>query len=188
MAPSAYPEARSVADCRPNEPPPQFEEVYTQLLAIARQRLANERRDHTLQATALVHEVWLRIQGERPVAWGGRAQFFAAAAEAMRRVLIDHARARQAEKRGGGRRALEITGVADLAADFDPSGILALDEAILRLEEVDRQAAAVVRLRFYAGLSEAEVSEALGMSLRTARREWAFARGWLRNTLERAGP
>jgi RNA polymerase sigma factor (TIGR02999 family) len=180
-------EARAVADSRPNEPPPQFEEVYTQLLAIARQRLASERRDHTLQATALVHEVWLKIQGERPVEWGGRAQFFAAAAEAMRRVLIDHARARQTEKRGGGRRVLSITGVADLAEDYDPDGFLALDDAIVRLEGVDRQAAAVVRLRFYAGLSEADVSEALGLSVRTVRREWAIARGWLRNALERAG-
>jgi RNA polymerase sigma factor (TIGR02999 family) len=172
---------------RPNEPPPKFEEVYTQLLAIARQRLAGERPDHTLQATALVHEAWLKIHGDRPVDWGGRAQFFAAAAEAMRRILIDHARARRADKRGGGRRALSITGVADLAADYDPDGFLALDDAILRLEDVDRQAAAVVRLRFYAGLSEGEVAQALGLSERTARREWAFARGWLRDALERAG-
>jgi RNA polymerase sigma factor (TIGR02999 family) len=167
--------------------PPQFEEVYTLLRAIAQQRLGNERRDHTLQATALVHEVWFRIQADRRLGNSGRSEFLAAAAEAMRRVLIDHARARRAEKRGGGRPALSISGVADLAADYDPDEFLELDEAISRLQGVDRQAAAIVRLRFYAGLSEAEVAEVLGVSERTARRDWSFARGWLRDALERAG-
>jgi RNA polymerase sigma factor (TIGR02999 family) len=169
------------------EEPPQFEEVHTLLRAIAQQRLANERRDHTLQATALVHEAWLRVQADRRLSRSGRSEFLAAAAEAMRRVLIDHARARRADKRGGGRPVLSITGVADLAAGYDPDGFLALDEAILRLEGVDRQAAAVVRLRFFAGLSETEVAEVLGVSERTARRDWSFARGWLRDAIERAG-
>jgi RNA polymerase sigma factor (TIGR02999 family) len=176
-----------VPDPTSNEPLPRFEEVYTQLLAIARHRLANERRDHTLQATALVHEVWLKLQRGGAADGAGRAQFVAAAAEAMRRILIDHARIRKADKRGGGRRALSITGIADLAADYDSDGFLALDDAIVRLESVDAQAAAVVRLRFYAGLSEAEAAQALGVSERTARRDWSFARGWLRDALERAG-
>ena len=171
----------------PEAPLPRLEEVYTLLRAIAQQRLANERRDHTLQATALVHEAWMRIQADRRLSGSGRNEFLAAAAEAMRRVLIDHARARCADKRGGGRRVLSITGVADLAADYDPDGFLALDEAISRLEGVDRQAAAVVRLRFFAGLSETEAAQVLGVSESTARRDWSFARGWLRDALERAG-
>jgi RNA polymerase sigma factor (TIGR02999 family) len=176
-----------MADVLPNEPQPQFEDVYNELQVIARHRLANERRDHTLQATALVNEVWLKLQGERPIGWGGRAQFFAAAAEAMRRILIDHARARQADKRGGGRQVFSITGVLDLAADHDPDGFLALDQAILRLNDVDHQAATIVRLRFYAGLPDAEVAQMLDLSERTVSRDWAFARGWLRDALEREG-
>jgi RNA polymerase sigma factor (TIGR02999 family) len=161
--------------------------VYDQLKAIARQRMAGERPAHTLQATALVHEAYIRLLGKSDVPWTGRGHFFRAAAEAMRRILIDHARSRNADKRGGGRSALEIMNVADLAEGVDFSGILALDEAMSRLERVDAQAAAVVRLRFYAGLDVETVAESMDMSPRTVRRDWAFARAWLRETLEREG-
>lgn len=159
--------------------------VYAQLRRIAAARMAGERAGHTLQATALVHEAYVRLLGKEGADWQGRAHFFRAAAEAMRKILIDHARARGALKRGGGRAALSVGSVADLAAQDDPAGILALDDAMDRLGRVDAQAAAVVRLRFYAGLDEEAAAAALGISPRTARRDWAFARGWLRTALER---
>lgn len=158
--------------------------VYAQLRAIAQQRMAGERRSHTLQATALVHEAYVRLLGKEDAVWAGRGHFFRAAAEAMRKILIDHARARNADKRGGGKAALSIMNVADLAEEGDPAGILALDDAMVRLEAVDRQAAEVVRLRFYAGLSVETVAGALDISPRTVRRDWAFARAWLREALQ----
>ncbi len=156
--------------------------VYDQLRKIAQQRMGQERADHTLQATALVHEAWLRLTGDADLPWQGRAHFFAAAAEAMRRILIDHARRRGAEKRGGGLRA--VAGVVDLASDEKIGQALALDDLILRMEKEDPQAAAVVRLRFYAGLSVDETARTLGISGRTAARDWAFARAWLAEQLE----
>jgi len=163
-----------------------LELVYDQLRAIARQRMAGERPSHTLQATALVHEAYVRLLGREGVRWNGRSHFFLAAAEAMRRILVDHARARNAEKRQGGRRlALDIVNVADAAVDADPGAVLELDQAISRLEKLDPETAAVVRLRFYAGLSVESVAEALNISPRTVKREWAFARAWLRSTLTR---
>lgn len=162
-----------------------LEMVYSQLRAIAQQRMAGERRSHTLQATALVHEAYVRLLGKEGIEWTGRSHFFRAAAEAMRKILIDHARARNADKRGGGKAALSIVNVADLAQDADPAGILALDDAMVRLERVDCQAADVVRLRFYAGLSVEAAADTLGISPRTVRRDWSFARAWLREALER---
>jgi len=175
----------AVAAGDPAAPNELFQLIYDQLQAIARNRMASERPGHTLQATALVNEAYMRLLGKPGARFDGRAHFFGAAAEAMRQILIDHARAFNADKRGGGRQALSISSVVDLAAAPDPSGILALDDAILRLKRVDAQAAAIVRLRFYAGLNEPEVAEALNISERTVRREWAFARGWLRDALER---
>jgi RNA polymerase sigma factor (TIGR02999 family) len=169
----------------PNAPNSLLTLVYECLRGIAQQRMANERPGHTLQATALVHEAYLRLLGKPDVAWAGRGHFFRAAAEAMRKILIDHARSRNADKRGGGKAALNITGVADLASRDDPAGFLALDDAILRLERVNAQSAAIVRLRFLAGLTEPEVAEALRISERTVRRDWTFARGWLRDALAR---
>lgn len=162
-----------------------FRLIYDQLRGIAQKRMASERPGHTLQATALVNEVCIRLLGKQDAHWNGRAHFFGAAAEAMRQILIDHARIHNADKRGGGRLALSINSIVDLAAAPDPAGFLALDDAILRLEKVDAQAAAVVRLRFFAGLSEPDAAEALGISERSVRREWAFARGWLRDALKR---
>lgn len=152
--------------------------VYDQLRELARYRMALERKDHTLEATALVHEAYLRLVGEHEMPWASRAQFFRAAADAMRRILIEHARARGRAKRGGEARRLPLD-LIDLAAEADLSDILALDEAMTRLEQASPDVAEVVRLRFYAGLSEKETAQALGVSDRTVRREWTYARAWL---------
>ena len=157
-----------------------FPLVYAQLRDLARQRMTGERAGHTLQATALVHEVYLKLIGpERAAPWADRRQFFFAAAEAMRQILIDHARARAGLKRGGGRKRVPL-GVLDLATDEEQiPEILALDEAVSRLEKASPDVAAVVRLRFYAGLSVEETAEALGVSPRTVKREWTYARAQL---------
>jgi RNA polymerase sigma factor (TIGR02999 family) len=161
--------------------------VYAQLRAIAQERMGDERPGHTLQATALVHEAYLRLVSGGGAQWAGRAHFFHAAAEAMRRILIEHARARGRVKRGGGRRRIPIS-VLDLAEAGEPGQIVALDEAIRRLEERDPTAGSVVRLRFYAGLSVAETAETLGVSVRTVLREWSYARAVLYRTLEKEEP
>src|SRR5437867_10172553 len=152
--------------------------IYEQLRQLAAQRMAMERKGHTLDATALVHEAYLRLVGDRDVKWAGRAHFFHAAAEAMRRILIEHARARQGMKRGGGRRRVPLS-IVDLADDEQVPEILALDDAISRLERVSAGAAEVVRPRIYAGLSVSVTAEGLGVSQRTVAREWACARAWL---------
>ncbi len=152
--------------------------VYDQLRAIAQRALVAERPDHTLQATALVHEVYLRLLGDRAVPWSSKAHFYVAAAEAMRRILIDHARSRGRVKRGGGRVKLSLNSVADLAAG-DAAEILGFDEVFCRLESEEPAAAAVVRLRFYAGLTIDQTAEALGVSSNTVDRRWSFARAWL---------
>ena len=152
--------------------------VYDQLRAIAERALSSERPDHTLQATALVHEVYLRLVGDRVVPWSSKAHFYVAAAEAMRRILIDHARSRGRAKRGGGRAKLSLVSVADLAAG-DSSEIMGFDEVFQRLESEVPEAAAVVRLRFYAGLTIGQTAEALGVSSNTVDRRWSFARAWL---------
>jgi RNA polymerase sigma factor (TIGR02999 family) len=159
-----------------------LDEVYGQLRAIAQNKLANESAAHTLQATALVHEAWLKLCQRGSVMALDRTRFVIAAAEAMRRVLIDHSRARGRIKRGAGAGALtglEIEDVVDLAADHDPEQILALDGAICRLEQEYAHAADVVKLRFFAGLGIAETAQCLGVSERTVKREWRFARAWL---------
>jgi RNA polymerase sigma factor (TIGR02999 family) len=152
--------------------------VYQELRNLARLRMAQERPEHTLQATALVHEAYLRLVGNDPSCWANRAHFFHAAAEAMRRILIEHARGKSGPKRGGGRKRLPLN-LVDLAAENDPAQILALDEAISRLEKQDPDAARVLRLRFYAGLSVDEVAQIVGASPRTVKRDWAFARAFL---------
>lgn len=156
--------------------------VYDQLRKIAQQRMNEERRDHTLQATALVHEAYLRMVGDQPLPWANRAHFFTAAAEAMRKILIEHARTHGRIKRGGGRRRVPLN-VLDLAAAGDSEGILSVDEAIQRLESQDPEVAAVVRLRYFAGLSESEVAQILNTSDRTVRRAWSLARAWLAREL-----
>jgi RNA polymerase sigma factor (TIGR02999 family) len=156
--------------------------VYQELRKLAQRHMAQERHGHSLQATALVHEAFLRIVGDRE-GWTSRAEFFAAAAEAMRRILIEHARAKGRVRRGGGRQRVTLTGV-DLAAVEDLDQVLAVDEAFQRLQRADPKAADVVKLRFYAGLSAAETAAALNMSERTVRREWAYARAWLLDALQ----
>jgi RNA polymerase sigma-70 factor, ECF subfamily len=161
--------------------------VYGQLRAIAQHAMNGERNDHTLQATALVHEAYLKLVGTAPLAWSSRAAFFHAASEAMRRILIDHARGRDRVKRGGGVKPVQpesldsIGTVADLACAEDE--ILAFDEAFHRLEEHDARFAAVVRLRFYAGLSVEQTAKALGVSERTVNNDWTYARAWLARAL-----
>jgi RNA polymerase sigma factor (TIGR02999 family) len=155
------------------------ETVYRHLREIAQRQMQGERRGHTLTATALVSEAYLRLV-PGGVAPADRAEFYYAAAGAMRRILIDHARARGTDKRGGSWKRLEVVeDVADLASAAAPEDLLALDEAVSRLESADPGAAAVVRLRFYAGLSGDQAAEILGISARQVDREWSFARAFL---------
>ncbi len=158
-----------------------MELVYAQLRAAAQQAIASERPGHTLQATALVHEAYLRLAGPRELPWQNRAHFYAAAAQAMRRILIDHARAHRA--RGGNHH--KLTEFPDAAALIlqDPEEILAVDAAVIRLETEDPDAAAVVRLRFYAGLSVDQTAAVLGISPRTCARLWSYARAVLYRSL-----
>ena len=160
--------------------------AYEQLRALAHKHMAGERAGHTLQATALVHEVYLKLLQGGAAPWQSRKQFFFAAAEAMRRILIDHARARAGLKRGGGRKRVPLGGI-DVATDEQMPEILALDEAVSRLEKVSPDVAAVVRLRFYAGLSVEETAEVLGVSPRTVKREWTYARARLFRELSQDG-
>lgn len=155
--------------------------VYDELRAIAARRMAGERAGHTLQATVLVHEAWMRLAGSRDLPWPDRRAFFAAAAEAMRRILVDHARRTNAVRRGGGARPLPLDG-QDPGADEEVD-VVALGDALDRLEAEDPRAAEVVRLRFFAGLSVEETSAALELSERTVLREWSFARARLHQLL-----
>lgn len=164
-----------------------FEEVYAQLRAIARQHLRHERHDHTLQATALVNEAWIRIHRDQPVEWSDRGRLIAAAVEAMRRILIDHARARASQKRGGGpdgrpAHKLPLDGI-ELARVEDFSTLLSVSDAISRLKNTDAQLAQLVELRFFCGLSDPEAAETLGLTLRTVQRHWVVAKAWLRREL-----
>lgn len=181
------PDAGDTGPGKPRSSEDLLQLVYAELRALARARMRRERSDHSLQATDLVHEAYLRLQHGGQSHWAGRGHFFAAAAEAMRRILIEHARAKGRVKRGGdslGRPPEKlpwtIAGVADLAAaDADPDAVLTLEDAIIALEEQDARLAQVVRLRFYAGLSVEETAEALETSERTVKRDWSFARAWL---------
>jgi RNA polymerase sigma factor (TIGR02999 family) len=152
--------------------------VYDELRKLASHRMQQERKDHTLQATALVHEAYARLVGKQDLGWSNRAHFFAAAAEAMRRILIEHARAKAGPRRGGSLQKMPLD-IVDLASTDDPEQTLALDEAMSRLERQDADAFRVVRMRFYAGLSVEETASALGISERTVQREWSFARVFL---------
>jgi len=152
--------------------------VYDQLRAMARARIAGERIDHTLQGTALVHEVYLRLVNARDgQPWNSRNQFFAAAAEAMRRILIDSARARKSLKRGGKRRRIQLQDFTDSRVDC-PDLMLDLDDGLTRLAAEDPVATELVKLRLFAGLSVAEAGEIQGMSRTTAYDNWEFARAW----------
>jgi RNA polymerase sigma factor (TIGR02999 family) len=166
--------------------------VYDELRRQARQALGREGMGHTLQATALVHEAWLRLGDQHDARWEGRGQFFAIAAQVMRRVLVDHARTRRALKRGGG--AVQVSlgdaeragglGEASGGMPLDAVDVLALDDALARLAALDPQKARLVDLRYFAGLSIPEAAAVLGVSPATVGREWAVARMWLRRELE----
>jgi RNA polymerase sigma factor (TIGR02999 family) len=161
--------------------------VYEELRAAAQSCLARERAGHTLQATALVHEAYLKLVGPRELPWQNRAHFYAAAAEAMRRILVDHARSKAASKRGGPeakRAAVELSTLPDPSSERESAGFLILDEALVRLERVDPDAAAVVRLRYFAGLDVEQTAAAIGTSPATVKRTWAFARAWLKDVIE----
>jgi RNA polymerase sigma factor (TIGR02999 family) len=156
--------------------------VYDELRRLAAARLAAEKPGQTLQATALVHEAYLRLVGAADPGWNGRGHFFAAAAEAMRRILVDSARRKRADKRGGDRKRADLRDVP-AAADLLPDDLLDLDAAFAAFEAEDPDKAALVRLRFFGGLSEAEAAACLGLSRATAARHWAYARAWLLDRL-----
>ncbi|MCK6483651.1 MAG: sigma-70 family RNA polymerase sigma factor [Phycisphaerae bacterium] len=159
-------------------------QVYDQLRRTAGELMQAEREGHTLSATALVHEAYLKLIGPRQIPWRNRAHFYAAVVQAMPRVLIDYAKARARHKRGGRRARVDLDDVATLAAaDADPADLIAIEEAIGRLGQQDRRAAEIVRLRYYAGLSVAETAAMLGVSVRTVEDDWRFARAWLSREL-----
>jgi RNA polymerase sigma factor (TIGR02999 family) len=156
--------------------------AYDHLRRLAAYYLHHERSDHTLQATELVSELYLRLFSSEPVDWRDRVHFFAVAARQLRRILVDHARAKRAEKRGGDRVKVPLTAVAGLAQPVEID-VLHFDETLKQLEELDPRAAAGVELRFFAGLKETEIAEVLGISLATLHRDWKFSRAWLMTRL-----
>ena len=177
--------------------------VYAHLRRMARGQLARERKGHTLDSVALVSEAFLRFQGDGPRGWEDRAHFYGVAAGVMRRILVDHARARNADKRGAGQRPVPLeeddrtAAVAGLGGSallspspvsFEtPAGILALDGALEKLSAIDPEASRVVELRFFTGATEEEAAVAMNLAPATARRRWAFAKAWLQRTLGAGG-
>ena len=168
-----------------SDPDELFEAVYDPLRNLARRYLGRERREHTLQPTALVHEAYLKLVDQTRVSWKGRTHFFAVGANAMRRILIDHARSHRRAKRGGKWFRVTLSGLqgVPIGPDLDPAQLLALHTALEELARVDERQARVVELRFFAGLSMSEVAEVLGVSKRTADGDWARARAWLEREL-----
>jgi RNA polymerase sigma factor (TIGR02999 family) len=155
-----------------------LERIYAELRAIAAQRMRREQGDHTLQATALVHEAWLRLHGDAPAQWRDRGHFLAAASEAMRRVLVDHARRDGAEKRGGGQARVTL-GAVDAEVELPADRAVEVEDALCALARDDARAAAVARLRLFAGLTVEETAAALETSVRTVHREWEWAKARL---------
>ena len=163
----------------PSAPDRLFAVVHPELSRIASRFLHNERDDHTLEPNALVNELCLRLLGGEPVAFNDRAHFFAIAAQTMRRILIDHARARIAEKRGGDKERVTLSAVEGWNPVAHFEDVLMLDQALSKLERADARAAQVVELRFFGGLQEEEVAAVLGVSAITVKRDWKVARAWL---------
>jgi len=157
--------------------------VYDELRKLAAAKMANEAAGQTLQATALVHEAWLKLVGNEDKKWDGRAHFFGAAAEAMRRILIDRARRRRAGRHGGGEAPLEIDRL-EIAGPVQDEEWLALSDALEKLEGVDKQKAEFIKLRYFVGLSLEEAAEILGVSVPTASRWWNYSRAWLAQEIE----
>ncbi len=159
-----------------------FADVYAELRVLAARYLRQERKEHTLQPTALVHEAYLKLVGQTRIDWHGRAHFLAMAARAMRQILVDHARQHRAAKRGGNRHriALHDDLVIESSRDVD---LLALEDALTRLAKLDPCQAQMIELRFFGGLTIAEVAKVMGMSKRSVEREWTMVRAWLRREL-----
>lgn len=159
--------------------------VYQELRRIAAHYLQVERAEHTLQPTALVHELYIRLFSKEAITWESRAHFFGLAAKGMRHILIDHARSRKAEKRGGTQVRVSFTTAEGCFSDRDEY-VLEVDRILKKLEKVDPRAAKVVELRFFGGLEESEAAEVLGVSIKTIARDWKFARAWLQTQLASA--
>ncbi|MBW2271764.1 MAG: sigma-70 family RNA polymerase sigma factor [Deltaproteobacteria bacterium] len=167
-----------------------IESVYAELRRLAASYLQQERSGHTLQATALVHEAYARLVDQSRAEWKSRTHFFAVGAKMMRRILIDHARERRSQKRGGEQQRVTLSAAGEMpgGGDLDYEELLSIDEALHRLAELDERQAKVVELRFFAGMSVAEVAEFLDVSPRTVEGDWTHARTWLRRELsERNG-
>jgi len=156
--------------------------VYEELRLLAAQKLSHEPPGQTLQATALVHEAYLRLVGDEPQGWENRGHFFAAAAEAMRRILVERARYKRSLKQGGAQRRIDFD-EADLAVEGPSVDLIALDEALARLTQEDAALAELVKLRYFAGLSLEQIAQMRGITRRTATSHWAYARAWLHRTI-----
>jgi RNA polymerase sigma-70 factor, ECF subfamily len=159
-----------------------MELVYDDLRRLAAWQLQTERPGHTLQPTALVHEAYLKLAGQNPVEWQNKAHFFALAAQVMRHILVDHARARQRDKRGGGQAGVAMDEALELSHPNEP-GLVELDEALSILARQDARKSRIVELRYFGGLRIEETAEVLGISPTTVRREWTLAKAWLRREL-----
>jgi RNA polymerase sigma factor (TIGR02999 family) len=157
--------------------------VYEELRKLAATKMAQQPPGQTLQATALVHEAYLRLLGTEPVHWNSRGHFFSAAAEAMRRILIERARKKSAHKHGGGLQRVDLDQV-DIALDTDDDLLLLVNDALEEFREKDPTAAELIKLRFFVGLGNQQAAELLGVSERTAKRSWAYARAWLYNRMQ----
>jgi RNA polymerase sigma factor (TIGR02999 family) len=171
----------------PGSPNELFPVIYGELRRVAGRYLARERRNHTLQPTALVHEAWMRLQKDRAAEWQGRTHGLALGAQAMRRLLVDHGRHQKRDKRGGGAQPVALDELLNAAktGEVAVEDLLTLEAALTRLEQIDARAAQVVTLRFFSGMSSPEVAEHLGVSVRTVEGDWSHARAWLRRELAR---
>ena len=170
---------------RPAPPTELFPVIYGELRRVARRYLGRERKNHTLQPTALVHEAWMKLQNEHGAQWQGRTHGLALAGQAMRRLLVDHGRHQKRQKRGGGAQNLVLDDLFKAASTSEVpiEDLLTLETALTRLEAVDPRAAQVVVLRFFSGLSVPEVAEHMGVSARTVESDWTHARAWLKREL-----
>ena len=161
-----------------------FADVYAELRALAARYLRRERKNHTLQPTALVHEVYLKLVGQTRVDWQGRAHFLAIAAHAMRQILVDHARRHRAAKRGGNRHRIALDDNLVIKSNRNVD-LLALEDALTKLTKLDPRQAQMIELRFFGGLSIVEVAKVMGISKRSVEREWTMVRAWLRRELSK---
>ena len=165
-----------------------YRAVYDQLRGVASRQLRSERSGHTLQTTALVNEAYLKLVDQSQVDWQNRAQFFAIASRAIRRILVDHARHRRRDKRGGGAAHQSLTEALHVATPERDVDLIALDEVLNRLREVDEAKCEVVEMRYFGGLTNREIAEVLGVTTRTVERHWSYAKAWLFQQLESLEP